>query len=218
MGVVDERVEQDMKTLLKEFGAEEELKEHMELQFEEKKFPADTLSEWDTLALACPQLTALGFVNCGLKKVTEPKEPLEQLEVLDLSGNDLEELDFFASGRFSSLVSLTLENCEALKWAACEKGLKELKALKMLDCTFPEFEKDEDMRKKIFEVLPGLLSLNGCDAEGNPMDIEEEDYSELEEEDMDLLNMLEEEDGEEGVEEQEEEETPEPDAKKQKTE
>lgn len=137
------------------------------------------------------QLEYLSMNNIGLTTLKGfPK--LENLKKLELSDNKI------ADG----LNHLT--GCETLEYLALSgnkiKGLdvleplKTLKSLKSLDLFNCEVTSTDSYREKVFELLEGLVYLDGFDR--NNEEADDEDYGEVEGEDDDEDG--EEDDGEEG--------------------
>lgn len=160
--------------------------------------------------------------------VETPKAPLDQIEVMDLTGNKISDLSFISG--FPKLVSLTLKDITLTSLDGL-KPLSEIKTLKVIELpddfhtkVEPAFETPEALRAKLFEMFPDMLGINGFDIKGEELEDgfgeEEEDFL-LEElnsdEDVDEDAEEEGEKKEEGeTKEEADAEAEEPPAKKQK--
>lgn len=197
-----------------------------EISLDEKKFESDkcSVADWNTLMSKCGQCIAFSATQCGLKSIEAPEKSLD-IEVLDFSENEISDISFVT--KFPNLVSLSLNECKLQKFEELSV-LKDLQKLQILEIGAENFlgEADEEaLHKRVFEMIPDLISFNGMDKEREPVMMgmggeEEEGMFGLEEEDMDdLLGMEEEDYDDEEIEEgDEDEEDDEPAAKRQKTE
>jgi hypothetical protein len=180
-----------------------------------------TKEDWETLFKLCPSVAAVQALGCDLTEIACPPENSEQIEVLDLTDNNLGSIDFCAS--LPKLASLIVRGNSKLGVSSLQ-ALEKLDALKLLELEeLPKDEADEDIvRTKIFELLPNLAALNMRDREGNMMAAgdEEDDLmmNALTEEDLmcQFAQALDTGDLDDGLEEEEADE--EPAAKKAKTE
>ncbi|CAD7971857.1 unnamed protein product [Amoebophrya sp. A120] len=152
-----------------------------------KRFHNDSLAEWGVLKKKCPKLRALAITNCHLREVAPPRaweEAAENLVVLDLSANPLTTLDFLAvqegsqEQAFPRLFHLSVDRCVNITSFAQDIApyLQQLPQLRVLECDMLlEFESDEHRRVEVFAALPHLIAFNGCDADGNAIDFDDED-------------------------------------------
>jgi len=172
------------------------LKEREEVSLDKLAFENNTITaaDWGVLMEQCPHVEAFSAVESDLSKVEKPESAIDQIQVLDFSKNAIDSLEFVEG--FPNLISLTLTDCKIEKF----EQLKPLEAVKtslqMLELNEDSllgFETDEEMRKKVWEMLPELVGLNNKTEGGDLLEMdlmgdEEEDMDfPYEEEDMDFL-------------------------------
>ncbi|CAD7954042.1 unnamed protein product [Amoebophrya sp. A120] len=238
MGSIDNmKTAKDMEGLLKDFCVEvsaeqnmdisyEQIHEVAEIHLEEKKFTDNALktADWAVLSKKIPTLKALAVTGCELEKIAEPEKVVEELEVLDLTGNKISDLHFLKNtggdkvyehvkpdknddgeeqpmektSKFPRIVHLTLCDCPNLDKTGFEEGVKPgLEAVKdslsMLEANHLFGCKDEDeLRDKLFKMLPSLYCFNDKDVTGEPVDhsLEEENFADLSPADIEEFEQL----------------------------
>ncbi|CAD7952652.1 unnamed protein product [Amoebophrya sp. A25] len=198
MGVISEAG--NMKEFLQKFAEENpdecpSLTDCEEVHITEEKFPDNKLTAadgWDVLVETCPNIKAIAITMCDLEEIEAPRASLAEVEVIDISGNSMKNLDFLE--KFPDLISMTFAECKNLTTLAdIEKGMKALSSLKVVDFSEENLfgqASVEECRQKFFEMCPSLIAVNGFDSSDKPVD------DDLEEEDLENLMMsMEEEEG-----------------------
>jgi len=128
-------------------------------------------------------LTSLSLINVGLTTLKGfPKLP--KLRKLDLSDNRISgDLDLLQNSPSLSYLNLSGNQIKDLETLQALKSLKELHNLDLFNC---EVTNIEGYKEKVFELLDGLLYLDGFDKNGQEADIEDgEEDSEGDEDDDD---------------------------------
>jgi hypothetical protein len=128
-------------------------------------------------------LTSLSLVNVGLTTLKGFPQ-LPKLRKLDLSDNRISgDLDLLQGSPSLSYLNLSGNQIKDLETLQPLKSLKELHNLDLFNC---EVTNTEGYKEKVFELLDGLLYLDGFDKNGQEADIEDgEEDSEGDDDDDD---------------------------------
>jgi len=128
-------------------------------------------------------LSSLTLVNAGLTTLKGFPQ-LPKLRKLDLSDNRISgDLDLLQGSPSLSYLNLSGNQIKDLETLQPLKSLKELHNLDLFNC---EVTNTEGYKEKVFELLDGLLYLDGFDKNGQEADIEDgEDDSEGDDDDDD---------------------------------
>jgi len=128
-------------------------------------------------------LTSLSLVNAGLTTLKGFPQ-LPKLRKLDLSDNRISgDLDLLQGSPTLSYLNLSGNQIKDLETLQALKTLKELHNLDLFNC---EVTNTEGYKEKVFELLDGLLYLDGFDKNGQEADVEDgEEDSEGDEDDDD---------------------------------
>ncbi len=180
-------IEKILQQLQQDYAEEGDVMDWDELSIDGKTFADNKMVDQDWLKLhEMSQVQAFAFIDCKLETVEKPSKPFEYIEVLDISGNKLKDLDFLA--QFPLLVSLTCRGNADLKIAEIKSALKQLPNLKILefdpDATFG-LSSPKEVRDECFAAAPELLAVNNLKQDGEIFDDENSDDDEEEEEEED---------------------------------